>query len=138
MMGTRNGPRRPRRRAPLARSPRRARLAPRAGGPHKLLRLDVFAAISDPTRRQLLDVLGRGEQPVKRLAEPFAMSRPAISQHLAILRKAGLVGVRRVGRERRYHLIAVRLREVYDWAAHFERFWHEKLAALGRYLDENP
>lgn len=126
-----------RRRAPLVRSPKRSQLVPRAGRTRKLLGLDVFAAISDSTRRQLLDVLGRGEQPVKRLAEPFAMSRPAISQHLAILRKAGLVGVRRVGRERRYHLIAVRLREVYDWAAHFERFWQEKLAALGRYLDEN-
>jgi len=64
------------------------------------------------------------------------MSQPAISQHLRILREAGLVQVRRLGRERRYRLRGARLRAVYDWAAHYERFWNEKLQALGAYLDQ--
>jgi DNA-binding transcriptional ArsR family regulator len=99
-------------------------------------RPDVFQAISDPTRRGLLDLLREGEQPVKALAEPFAMSRPAVSQHLRILLDAGLVIERRVGRERRYRLEAGGLREVNNWLQQYEKFWREKLSALGRYLDE--
>ena len=69
---------------------------------------DVFVAIADPTRRRLLDLLGADPgQPVHSLAKPFAMTRPAISQHLRILRDAGLVVEHRVGRERRYPLRAV-------------------------------
>ena len=100
------------------------------------LHADVFSAIGEPTRRRLLDLLGRGEQPVNRLAQPFRMTRPAISQHLRVLRHAGLVTVRRVGRERRYRLRAKPLEEVYDWVAHYERFWRKKLKALGKYLDQ--
>jgi DNA-binding transcriptional ArsR family regulator len=97
---------------------------------------DVFHAVGDSTRRQLIDLLGRGEQPVNTLAARFSMTRPAISQHLRVLRLAGLVSVRRLGRERRYRLRAERLREVYDWVAHYDRFWQDKLKALGSYLDE--
>jgi DNA-binding transcriptional ArsR family regulator len=75
--------------------------------------------------------------PVRRIAAPFSMTRPAISQHLRILRDAGLVGVRRDGRERYYRLRARPLRQVYDWVAHYERFWQGKLKALGTYLDQN-
>ena len=96
---------------------------------------DVFAAVGDPTRRRVLDLLSRGELPVRRIAAPFAMTRPAISQHLRILRHAGLVQVRRDGRERFYRLRARPLREIYDWVAHYERFWQGKLKALGAYLD---
>lgn len=96
---------------------------------------DVFAAISDPTRRRLLDLLGEGPRPVNELARPFAMTRPAISQHLRILRDAGLVRMRRTGRQHHYRLQARRLREVYDWVSHYERFWKEKLKSLGKYLD---
>jgi DNA-binding transcriptional ArsR family regulator len=99
------------------------------------LRADVFHAISDPTRRGLLAMLAEGERPVKSLADGFAMTRPAVSQHLRVLREAGLVGERRVGRERRYRLQAAPLREVGEWVAQFERFWVERLDALGRYLD---
>jgi len=95
----------------------------------------VFHAIAEPTRRRLVDLLGRGEQPVNRLAAGFAMTRPAISQHLGVLRRAGLVTLRRVGREHRYRLRAARLREVYDWVVHYERFWKKKLKALGDYLN---
>lgn len=99
------------------------------------LRPDVFHAIGDPTRRRLVVLLGRGEQPVNRLAGRFAMTRPAISQHLRVLRRAGLVSVRRVGRERRYRLHARPLRDVYDWVAYFERFWTRGIKSLGEYLD---
>ena len=96
---------------------------------------DVFAAISDPTRRRLLDLLGAGPRPVNELARPFAMTRPAVSQHLRILRDAGLVSARRAGREQYYRLRARRLREVYDWVSHYERFWRRKLKSLGEYLN---
>jgi DNA-binding transcriptional ArsR family regulator len=96
---------------------------------------DVFHAVGDPTRRRLVDLLGHGEQPVNILAARFQMTRPAISQHLRVLRLAGVVTVRRLGRERRYRLRPQRLREVYDWVAHYERFWKQKLSALGQYLD---
>jgi DNA-binding transcriptional ArsR family regulator len=96
----------------------------------------IFFAISDPTRRQILDLLLASEHSVNDLVRPFRMSQPAISQHLRILREAGLVQVRRLGRERRYRLRGARLRAVYDWAAHYERFWNEKLQALGEYLDQ--
>ena len=96
---------------------------------------DVFYAIGAPARRRLLDALASGEMPVNDLARPFGMTRPAVSQHLRILLDAGLVSARRVGRERRYCLQANRLRQVYDWVVHYERFWSEKLKALGVYLD---
>jgi DNA-binding transcriptional ArsR family regulator len=111
-----------------------------AGGRRALLtgRVDVYLAIADPTRRRLLDLLGAGERPVNHLAAPFRMSRPAISQHLRILRRVGLVDVRKDGRERRYRVRGERLREVFDWVAHYEKFWTEKLAALQEYLDGDP
>ena len=98
---------------------------------------DVFDAISDPTRRRLLALLGQGERPVNALAAGFPVTRARISQHLRLLRDAGLVAERRVGRERRYRLSAAPLREVHDWVAEYERFWTERLDALGDYLDED-
>jgi DNA-binding transcriptional ArsR family regulator len=103
-----------------------------------LIASDVFFAIADPTRRRLLDLLGSAPgQPVHLLAEPFAMSRPAVSQHLRILRDAGLVTEHRVGRERRYQLRAAPLREVSDWISQYERFWPRHLSRLGAFLDEH-
>jgi DNA-binding transcriptional ArsR family regulator len=96
----------------------------------------IFFAIGDPTRRQILDLLLASERSVNDLVRPFRMSQPAISQHLRILREVGLVQVRQLGRERRYRLRGARLRAVYDWVSHYERFWNEKLHALGTYLDE--
>jgi DNA-binding transcriptional ArsR family regulator len=99
---------------------------------------DVYAAIADPTRRGLLDQLGRGEQTVLGLARPFAMTLSAISQHLKLLRAVGLVRVRRAGRERYYSLNARPLRQVADWVGRYERFWRQKLDALRDHLDRNP
>ncbi|MFQ4146452.1 metalloregulator ArsR/SmtB family transcription factor [Chlorogloeopsis sp. ULAP02] len=98
---------------------------------------DVFVAIADPTRRALLDRLRLGEQPVKELAEPFAMSLPAISQHLQVLCEVGLVEMRKSGRQRLYRLNPEPLKQISNWIVHYEQFWQEKLDALGDYLEEN-
>jgi len=111
----------------MAAARKRARFIPPAS--------DVFHAVADPTRRRLLDRLAQGDSHVNALARPFRMSRPAISQHLGILRDAGLVAVRRQGRARIYRLEARRLRDVYDWVTHYERFWKQKLKSLGEFLD---
>ena len=97
---------------------------------------DIFTAIAHPVRRQILDQLVAGDQSVTRLAEPFGMSRPAISQHLRVLRDVGLVTEQRHGRERQYRLHAERLYEVRAWMQKYERFWRSHLSALGDYLEE--
>jgi DNA-binding transcriptional ArsR family regulator len=83
----------------------------------------VFRAISEPTRRRILDLLAEGERPVKDLVDRFPMSQPALSQHLRVLREAGLVRTRREGRLRVYSVHAPLLREVHDWAGRYERLW---------------
>ena len=98
--------------------------------------VDVFKAIADPTRRQLLYALGEGDKAVGELAEPFEMSLPALSRHLQILREVGLVTQERSGRRRIYRLNAEPLKEVSAWMSHFEAFWDEKLDALALFLDE--
>lgn len=97
---------------------------------------DVFTAIAHPVRRQLLDMLSEGDQSVSQLSEPFAMSRPAISQHLRILLDVGLVSEQRQGRERRYRLHSERLFEVQRWLHTYQHFWTNRLKALGDYLEE--
>jgi DNA-binding transcriptional ArsR family regulator len=97
---------------------------------------DVFDAISSPVRRRLLDLLVEGPRSVVALTDEFAVSRPAISQHLKILLTAGLVHEERVGRERHYSLDARPLRGVNEWTAHYERFWTQRLARLSELLDE--
>lgn len=87
---------------------------------------DIFQAIADPTRRNLLDRLRSGEQAVTQLAEPFNMSMPAISQHLQVLCEAGLVTQRRLGRQRLYRLNAEPLQAIFSWLAYYKQF--EELA----------
>jgi len=84
---------------------------------------DVFAALASPTRRLLLDKLSSREQTVRSLAAPFRMSLAAVSQQLRLLRAAGLVSSRRIGRYRVYHLHGDRLREVALWTEKYTRFW---------------
>lgn len=81
---------------------------------------DVFRAIADPTRRALLDLLRTGDRTVNELAEPFDMSRPAISQHLRLLLESRLVAVRKEGRQRRYRLNGAAISRVARWASKFE------------------
>jgi DNA-binding transcriptional ArsR family regulator len=97
---------------------------------------DVYFAIADPTRRALLVRLAKdGERNVSDLLAPFSISQPAVSKHLRILREAKLVRSRKEGRERLYAIEPRKLRQVYDWVSHFEKYWEQKLDALGEYLD---
>lgn len=99
---------------------------------------DVYAAIADPTRREILSLLARaGEPTATEIAAPFGVTQSAVSQHLKVLREAGLVSVRAAGRERRYRLNAHPLREVAEWASSYERFWRDRLAALGDLLEND-
>jgi len=98
---------------------------------------DVFRAVADPTRRELLDRLSEGEESMMKLAESFDISLPAVSQHLKVLREAGLVEERREGRMRVYTLIPGPLREVSDWVGHYEQFWQSRLRRLGEHLRKN-
>ncbi|MEE6261462.1 ArsR/SmtB family transcription factor [Plantactinospora sonchi] len=98
--------------------------------------VDVFAALANPTRRQLLGLLlDRESRPVQELAEHFDMRRPSLSEHLKVLKDAGLVVERRVGRQRRYSLRPEPLRDVAEWLTPYERFWREKLSNLRDLLD---
>jgi DNA-binding transcriptional ArsR family regulator len=95
----------------------------------------VFRALADPTRRAMLDRLRERESSVGELAGPFAISQPAVSQHLKVLSEAGLVRARRDGRQRLYRLHAAPLRDMFVWLERYERFWQRNLDALGAYLD---
>lgn len=99
--------------------------------------VDVFAAIADPTRRRILDLLADGERPVKHLVAACAISQPSVSEHLRILRRVGLVAARDVGRMRMYSLVPARMKEIADWVATYSRFWEKRLDRLGDYLDRN-
>lgn len=100
---------------------------------------DVFQAIADPTRRELLSILSDTELPVTVISGHFTMSRTAVSKHLHILADAGLVSERKVGRETRYKLQPEPLLELKQWLSYYERFWDKKLVALKNFveLDEN-
>jgi len=97
---------------------------------------DVFAALASPVRRQILELLIDGPQPVNSLAAHFDMRRPSVSEHLRVLRDAGLVTEQRDGRHRHYRLEAAPLSEVRDWLSPYERFWRTKLRNLRDLLDE--
>ncbi|GAA2413861.1 hypothetical protein GCM10010420_49270 [Streptomyces glaucosporus] len=92
----------------------------------------LFSALANSTRREVLRLLRvEGPQPVQRLADRFDMRRPSLSEHLKVLREAGLVSERRMGRERHYRLEAGPLSEVHDWLSPYERFWREAVGDLG-------
>jgi DNA-binding transcriptional ArsR family regulator len=100
---------------------------------------DPFLAVADPTRRAILDRLRDGDAPVAQLAAGFAMTRPAISRHLRVLREARLVRERRGGddgRQRIYQLTAGPMREVARWAEGYEGFWQDSLARLKRHVEQ--
>jgi DNA-binding transcriptional ArsR family regulator len=96
---------------------------------------DSFRAIADPTRREVLDLLCEREWKVNDLVGRFRMTQPAMSQHLRVLRQAGLVASRRAGRERIYRIRPERLKPIADWAGQYERFWKRKFDSLGEFLE---
>jgi DNA-binding transcriptional ArsR family regulator len=96
-----------------------------------------FTAVAHRTRRQILDLLLRRPLPAGELASRFrGVSRPAISKHLSVLRRARLVAVRRRGRERIYSLRPERLGAIGDWLRVYEKYWDRQLASLQSYLEE--
>jgi len=96
----------------------------------------TFAALADPTRRAILARLATGESSVTELAEPFEMSLPAVSKHLKVLERAGLIARGRDAQWRPCKLRAKPLREVSDWIAHYRRFWEESFDRLGEYIHD--
>jgi DNA-binding transcriptional ArsR family regulator len=96
---------------------------------------DIFAALADPTRRAILARLAAGEATVTELAEPFAMSLPAVSKHLKVLERAGLIARGREAQWRPCRLEADPLREVADWVAGYRRFWEQSQERYDR-LDD--
>lgn len=96
----------------------------------------TFAALADPTRRAILARLMAGEASVNELAEPFAMSLPAVSKHLKVLENAGLIARGREAQWRPCRLEAAPLKDAVDWLERYRRFWEERLDGLGVYLRE--
>jgi DNA-binding transcriptional ArsR family regulator len=97
---------------------------------------ETFAALADPTRRAILARLASGEASVTELAEPFEMSMPAVSKHLKVLERAGLIGRGREAQWRPCRLEAGPLKDVASWVEHYRRFWEQSFDRLENYLRE--
>ena len=97
---------------------------------------DVFNAIAEPQRRQILVLLRAGEQPVTELAEELGMTQPGASKHLRVLREVGLVQDRKAGKQRLYRLDAKGLRPIHEWIGGFEQFWNESFDRLDDYVQD--
>jgi DNA-binding transcriptional ArsR family regulator len=96
----------------------------------------TFAALADPTRRRILAHLARGDKRVTHLARPHAMSLPAVSKHLRVLEKAGLLHRRRHGRVHEMQLEAKPLKQAAQWVEEYRKFWEGSLDRLAAYLEE--
>ncbi len=100
------------------------------------MRRDVFQAIADPVRRDIIDMLAQEVLTVNAVAERFDISRPAISKHIRILRECGLVRTMPQGRERKCIIIPEELRMVSDWVEQHRNLWEEKLDSFEAYLNQ--
>jgi DNA-binding transcriptional ArsR family regulator len=96
----------------------------------------IFAALADPTRRAILARLAQGEASVKQLAEPFAISPPAVTKHLKVLQRAGLITQGRQAQWRPCRLEAAPLKDVADWLEDYRHFWDKSFERLDQYLIE--
>ncbi len=104
---------------------------------HSSITLDrTFAALADPTRRRILAHLARGDKCVTHLARPHAMSLPAVSKHLRVLEKAGLLRRRRYGRIHEMQLEAKPLKQAAQWVEEYRKFWEGSLDRLAEYLEK--
>lgn len=97
---------------------------------------DVFQAIADSTRREIIDLLARQSLPVNEIAGQFDISRPAVSKHIKILHECGLVTIRKEGRKRFCRADPRKLQEVAEWTARYQKFWSKRLDALENLLNE--
>ena len=96
----------------------------------------MFAALANPTRRDILDLLLDGRRPVQDIAERFDMARPSVSEHLEVLLDCGLVAEAKHGRQRLYEVHGEPLYDLVHWLTPYERFWRSKLTALRTLLEE--
>ena len=97
---------------------------------------DAFNAIAEPRRRQILDVLARGERPVNDLVSELGLAQPQVSKHLRVLREVGAVDVRDEGRMRVYRLNGAALRPIHDWVKRYEQTWAERFDLMDDVLEE--
>ena len=97
---------------------------------------DAFNAVAEPRRRQILDVLAGGEQPVNALVAELGLGQPHVSKHLRVLRAVGLVEVREEGRQRIYRLNGKSLKPIHDWIKSYEQSWNERFEALDEVLED--
>ena len=98
----------------------------------------MFNVVAEPSRRQILDLLGETERPVGELVDRLGLSQPAVSKHLRVLRDAGLVDVRGDAQRRLYSVRPEPLRAIYEWLAPYRRMWSASLDELERHLDSMP
>jgi DNA-binding transcriptional ArsR family regulator len=98
---------------------------------------DVFKAIADPTRREVLRLLAESERPISEITSHFSMSRTAVTKHLNILTEAELISGRKEGREKIYQLHPEPLTEVKQWLSYYEKFWENKLSMLRHLVEDN-
>jgi DNA-binding transcriptional ArsR family regulator len=96
---------------------------------------DLYRAIADPNRRRILELLGGDDQSVQMLASHLPVTLGAVSQHLQLLHRVGLVSRTKRGKQRIYRLEAKRLREIDEWLEEFRAFWDDRLDRFGQYLD---
>jgi DNA-binding transcriptional ArsR family regulator len=97
---------------------------------------DAFNAVAEPRRRQIVDVLARGERPVNDLVAQLGVAQPQVSKHLRVLREVGVVEVRGDGRRRLYRLNGQALKPIHDWVRAYEQTWSERFDELEVVLDE--
>jgi DNA-binding transcriptional ArsR family regulator len=97
---------------------------------------DVFNAIAEPQRRDILVLLRAGERPVTEVARELGLTQPGVSKHLRVLREVGLVRAREAGQQRLYRVDARGLRPVHEWAGGFEQFWNGSFDRLEAYVQD--
>lgn len=97
-------------------------------------RRDVFQAIADPTRRDILGLIAKEPLNLNSIAENFEMSRPAISQHIKVLDESGLIGIRKKGRQRFCHIRPQKIKEVDEWLDQFKQLWEDRFNQLDQTL----
>lgn len=101
-------------------------------------RRDVFQAIADPTRREIINMLAHQSLNLNAVADKFPISRPAVSKHIRILTECGLISIKQQGRERYCEANFKKLREVSEWVNQFKVLWNQKLDSLDEFLTKNP
>ena len=97
---------------------------------------DAFNAVAEPRRREILDLLAKGERPVNDLVRRLKLGQPQVSKHLRVLREVGLVEVRDLGRQRLYRLNGRPLKSIHEWVRNYEQAWNERFDRMDAVLDE--